>query len=431
MKKRRLFLLIIFVLNTFLFAQTSEENSPQLLLLKGRFLEAVNLLEDKEAKTDAEFFQLGLAYQSLQKRVDALEAFNKAIKMKPGDIDYLNAAARINTGLDLTYEAAGLYRKILSVDSTNFNAMLNLGKLYVVQREFKPAEKLFNRLLEIDSTNSFFYEQLGIIYSKQDSVDTAIENFEKSIMLNELNPDACLVTAQLFLKKEQPDSSMKYLEIGLKNYPHHGKLNKLKGELRFQQKEYFDAVNHFVKAVSFGEPNALVYQKMGLSYYFIANSDVFTKRDGWEQKLNEAISTLKLAYELDPQNALTCFYIGVAYKQLEEYDLSLEYFNKCLDNIYPAYLSDVYAQIGSLQETKGNYTETIIAYQKALEINPEKKNLLFHLASVYDRFYADRNIPLIYFKKFLKVQKDADEKLVSYAESRVDRLIEENHFRSN
>ncbi len=431
MNNRFVIILTILLSMNFIHAQSPEESAEQMLLLNGKYLELIDRLENKEPKADVDFYYLGLAYQSVRKPVDALNSFNTAIEMQPENVDYLTAAARINNELDLIYDAAELYRKIIKADSTNFNAMLNLGSLYIKQRFFDRAEKLFLSLKEVDPENGYFYEQLGIIYSKEERVDEAINCLTYSVRLNELNAGACLMLAQLYLKKEQPDSSMKYVDIGLKNYPNDGKLNKLKGELRFQQKEYFSAVNHFVKAVSFGEPNALVYQKMGLSYYFIANSEVFTKRDGWEQKLNEAITTLKLAYDLDPQNALTCFYLGVAYKQLEDFDTAREYFDLCLENIYPSYLSDVYAQIGSLEETKGNYSETIKAYQKAYEINPGKKNLLFHLAAVYDRFYADREVPLIYFQKFLSEQNDSDEKLVNYAESRVDRLIEERHFGQN
>ena len=75
------------------------------------------------------------------------------------------------------------------------------------------------------------------------------------------------------------------------------------------------------------------------------------------------------------------------------------------------------------------FVEAIQSYREALDYQPSKKILSFYLASVYDQYYADREVPLLYYQKFLRDNKDADIKLIEYAESRIKVLKQELHFR--
>ncbi|PID62522.1 MAG: hypothetical protein CR986_01170 [Ignavibacteriae bacterium] len=57
-----------------------------------------------------------------------------------------------------------------------------------------------------------------------------------------------------------------------------------------------------------------------------------------------------------------------------------------------------------------------------------RKVLLFYLANVYDRYYADKSVALNYYRKFTKEAKDVDENLISYSLYRIKELTQEEDF---
>ena len=81
------------------------------------------------------------------------------------------------------------------------------------------------------------------------------------------------------------------------------------------------------------------------------------------------------------------------------------------------------------QNQQKDYSEALKFYQDALREKPDKNEIVFYLAAVYDHYYRDKSVAINYYKKFLSSAKTKiDTNLLKYAKSRIDVLIEENHF---
>ena len=117
------------------------------------------------------------------------------------------------------------------------------------------------------------------------------------------------------------------------------------------------------------------------------------------------------------------------YSSMEVYDSAASYFNKSIDSFYPSYVADVYIQLGSVFQKDNQYAKAIKNYRKAFEFAAHRRNILFYLANVYDHYYYDKKPAKNTYQKFLNNNNSSDQKLLDYANLRIEELVEQIHFR--
>ncbi len=141
--------------------------------------------------------------------------------------------------------------------------------------------------------------------------------------------------------------------------------------------------------------------------YFLQAKDYQFK--GGESNLNRAINLFKKAIELDPEFAIAYAWLGGAIHNLKrpsDYlkdsygDTLLYYVNKSIE-IDPK-LEDGYILKGWYYQEKANYDESIILFQKALELNPNSSITLYFLAQSY-RNKRQSKLALINIDKARKI----------------------------
>ncbi len=205
-------------------------------------------------------------------------------------------------------------------------------------------------------------------------------------------------------------------------------MEKLLAESYFRMEDFEEAVIHFGKATCNGDSTASLFQKLGFSYYFIANSNAVQSEGVYLLKIQEALNSFQIAFIKEDTNPVSAYYIGICYKELKKYDEAIEYFNKAVELIFPDYLTDLLTNFGAAEEYRGNLGEAITLYNQAYKFNTQKKYLLFYIASAMDRYYADRATPIIYYNKFLEEDKSENQILLRYAKDRIESLNTELHF---
>ncbi len=401
-------------------------------LAEFKYNEVISILEEK--KKDAglsaeEYFLLGLAHQNLYDYESASAAYDSASAGDPMNAIYLLSLGKTMVLNDKPEEASYTFNKIFAFDPSNKQAKIEIAKLYYDRKKYNDAIIFYSLLIEEDPLNSRFIRTLAYSYSRIDSVDKAQSLFSKAIVLNPKDYFAAFHSAKLFYDTGMYDTAKTILENSMKYNPMHAGLNKLLAETYFKIGNYDGAVLHYNNAVVGGDSTASVYQKLGFTYYIIANSASSATEEIVKLKYSEALAALDKSFRLDNSNPLTTFYIGVINKQLGNAEEAERFLTKTLGLIYPDYLPDVYAQLASIYDSRNNFASAIKSYKKAYDLNPAQKNYLFYLASIYDRYYSDRIVPLLYYKKYLVESNEDDLVIKNYALDRINKLTEENHFR--
>ncbi|MBN1301920.1 MAG: tetratricopeptide repeat protein [Melioribacteraceae bacterium] len=425
------------ILTTILFCSTLLSQNDSLitfykaLLLDRKYVEIIELIKSSENQrilSPEENKFMGLALQGLFNYRGAEKYFEASRRLSGynPEINYLlGKAAYVNNNKD---SAINYFSEILENDPLNILASVELANSFLETQNYQKAGDLFGKILLNDSTNTFILRRHAYCKWKLGELGEAVKNYNDVLRHDPSDATSALQLSKIYYDTEQYEYAGSVLDTALLFNKNNPGLHKLAAETLFKQGKYESAVIHYLKSLALGDSSAGVYQKLGFSYYFIAQSDVMYNTEVFKFKINEAVKALKRSYELDDQNPLTTLYLGICYKEIEYYDKAEDYLLCTIEIIIPDYMSSVYTHLGAVNEYQMNFEDAIKNYLTAYSYDKNNKTSLFYIASAMDRFYADRKTPLLYYSKFLRENEIDNPVLAKFAKERIDKLTEEMHF---
>jgi tetratricopeptide (TPR) repeat protein len=424
----------IFILLTIFFGSLlAQENiETKYLLINGEYEEVINILENKLSIKDtlnfSEYFSLGAAYQRKMNFQKAISALNEAKKLEPENIQNLLMLGSCYSSNGNDNYAKFIFTEVLLLDADNQNAKINLGSILLSLDEFEHASKIYESLVKSDSLNAYFYSQLGICNYKVGNIKSAIENFEKSISLHNSSSKVILMLAKLSYDDKDYDKALEVLQYGLTQNSKNKQLNKMLGDVFYKKDKYHEAIIKYLYATTIGDTSANIYQKLGMSYYYLSFTSSFINTEIRTLKLKEGINALNTAVCKDPDDPVSWLYLGLCHKELNEHDTAIKYFEETLNKVFPDYLGEVFYNLGLSYDKVGKYVESIHSYKEALSYKPDKQLINFYLANIYDRYYKDKSVAVLYYQKFVDESIEADENLIGYSLNRIKALSQEAKF---
>ncbi len=103
------------------------------------------------------------------------------------------AEQRLDSAIQLNFDALNMFLEVLKKDSTNVKAMSAVGFSYMMANDFEPAIPWFRRALSLDPTLAEARRQLGIAQIADGQVPQGKQNINESISQVD-NPQARLLT---------------------------------------------------------------------------------------------------------------------------------------------------------------------------------------------------------------------------------------------
>jgi len=156
-------------------------------------------------------FNVGLVYLKMGKNYLARSVFLNLEKIKPKD-------ARLHLSLGIVYQninnfslAINEYQTAVSYDTSIYEALNNLGTIYLIQDKPDKAEQY---LLKAVTANQNFYKgflNLAIAQRKQEKFSISINNYKRAISINPFRYEAYYDLALLYSDyKFDPIKALKY-----------------------------------------------------------------------------------------------------------------------------------------------------------------------------------------------------------------------------
>jgi len=143
----------------------------------------INKLIEKEPGRSVHYFRLGAIMEAINNKDEAVEAYRKALRFKPDDVDALN----------------------------------NLGNLIAEKGDLKESLSLLKKAAKLQPNKPSILINLGITQAQIGDYDNAIWNFNKAIEIDPKFPDAWFNKAIILwsagLKEEAIVSMKKALEV--------------------------------------------------------------------------------------------------------------------------------------------------------------------------------------------------------------------------
>ncbi len=255
--------------------------------------------------------------------------------------------------------AADCYRLALDANPTNRDILV---KLATVTQTFFPdnvdeAIDCYNKLLELESDNAQIYYELGHLYLKKHDKVHAIVAFKLALEKDSENPFY--------------NNSLAYAYV--------------------QAELYDEAIEHYQQAIKLNpdkEWTSIVCQALGSIYFQI--------KDNHEA----AIASFQAGIILDSENSEIHLSLGDVYMADGDLDSAIRAYCDSIQINADDYRA--YSKAGIALWEKDYLEEAIVAYHRAIELNPEYDIALNNLGVIYLDGIGDASEGLSYIKQAIE-----------------------------
>ncbi len=430
MKYFTTFINIILFSTITLYSQEEEKHvRTELFLLNRQYTEAIEeaqrILAEDSLSSRANF-NMGQAYIGLLKYPEALEVFERANRLDSENITILNAIGETWSALGALTNAINTYYTIIQLDSTNYYGYIQLGKLYQRKNDFLRAIPIYQYLTSLDSTNFYYYKQLGICFEKINDPTSAAWYIDRALKLNPRDIGLYPTLANIYIREGVFQGAIDLLAKGLEQDSTDAAIIKVKSYAHVLAHQNEEAIGGFLKLLERGDSSLFVCKYTGLAYF---GNDQF----------ENAVHYLEKAYFADTTSAENCYYYALALSEDYHKQESTEYLLKSIELQQPnfQFFGTIYKKIGENYNHVADWKNTLKYYLLAYENNPEDRELLFMIASLYDHYFEDPKKALHYYTLFMEGAGETTQtgemsnvvSLAVVAAKRIEAIREELHFR--
>ena len=372
------------------------------LTLAGRYIEA-----NKQIETAIKLDPIG----SARARITLAHSLIKESDLNGGDIkNKIKSIYYITTGSLMSVWNLPTLKMVIKNLQENLS-VLAFGlkaETFIGTKNVSKAIETYDIAAEKTGCNEIFYSKIGDICVENEAPEIALNSFRKVLKANPYNKDALAKVAtinQTYFKEnldEAIDCYNKLLEIEPQNSQVYYEL----GHLYLDKNEKMNAANAFKLALNLDKKNAFIHNSLAYSLLQLGLND-------------EAIEHYKEAINLNPDNEWTAIVaqaLGTVYFEIKHnteaaiamYQTALVLNPNCAD-IYIA-MGDVFASTGDNDLAIKHYCdaiktdetsfeayskcamalwnndyleEAIIAYNKALKINPDSAVVYNNIGVIY------------------------------------------------
>ena len=206
-----------------------------------------------------------------------------------------------------------------------------------------------------------------------------------------------------YLKLNIPDSAEIAFEMGTKKFPEKTHYHRTLAWLLQNKNQNEQAIDEYKAAIEYSSDKRLSdYKALGnllISdnrideaievYEIIIKMDpndaeargIYAQLLGSTGDEDAVLNALIDASKADPNDTNTLFQIGETYFKRNDYENSIEYFNKLLAiNTQDAMALEY---VGNAQQNLGKFTDAIATYEKTITIKPDNKKVICEMATCY------------------------------------------------
>lgn len=386
---------------------------------KASFNQAIELdrksnSDNGQSKSSSALSNKGQLLHDLKKYREAIDLFNKAIKIDPFSVAIRNNKGVTQYSLGNYADSIRTFDESLEINSIDTNALNNKGLAFYALGRYKEAEEAFKQVISLNDKDPDAWNNKGLVLYEIEMFEEALKDFQKAIDLNHKNCSALnnkiLTLAALGKKKD----FLQAFEEAKGISSNESKAWNYKALGHCILNEYEEAIKDFEKATEDSaytealKNEALTLKKCNKKraiYLFRKLIRIYSKSLDPDMDdthtFNEigfayhklgchkgAIKNFKKALKINPQYAESWNNIGISFRSLQKYDDALEAFQKATD-INPVYV-EAWVNKGLTLYSLKSYKEGTDALRKAkdlveelIKLNQKNHRAWYHLGLIF------------------------------------------------
>ena len=262
--------------------------------------------------------RLGFAYEQLGSYGEATDAYEEAVELLPDNLAFEVRLAQVYVASDRPAEAMTVVRRA---------------------RTRHPTELTLARLEA---------ELLG----EEGDVDAGVDVLQDALSANTREPMAYVVLADFYSTHDRVDDAVELLESAEGRFPSDVSIPFQLGAVFEQHDRHVDAERAFRRVLDRDPAHAATLNYLG---YMLADRG---------ERLDESVTLLERAIEIDPDNGAYLDSLGWAYLKLDRLDLAETHLRRASEQLLQN--SVIQDHLGDLMSRLGRYGEAISAWERAL-----------------------------------------------------------------
>jgi tetratricopeptide (TPR) repeat protein len=287
-------------------------------------------------------------------------------------------------------QAEFLYKKVIEIQPSNFDALFMLGAIYLLSGNYDLSISFTERALQSDPANASAYYNLGVSYQEKAELDKSVLYYQKAVEFDPALAPAYCNLGTVFQKKNEFEKAVSYYLKALELDPALISASYNLGSV-LQEKGDLEKAAHYYRAA------------LGLDPAFADAWNTLGSVLQEQGKVDEAISDYLKAIECDP-NLMDAYYnLGKVLMEKGQIDEAIGYYRKALQ-LNPN-SAEAHNNLGFSLLEKGRPDEALSHFRKAVSINPEFSQAYYNLAL----YHQDRNMPdeaVLYYEKAIRHRPD-------------------------
>jgi len=222
------------------------------------------------------------------------------------------------------------------------------------------------KLLDLQKNNFLLFNIYGVILLKKNNLVLAIQQFKKSIEINQNFPDAYYNLGTTLFKSTKFKDALPYFKeaINQKKDYFEAHFNLAESYKNLDMME--EAISSFKECLNYQINDFETYNNLGLVYHKL-------------NKFDDALNNFNKCLNINPDYFQAYNNIGVLYLDNNKLDDAIIFFNKCIK--IKIDFVEAYNNLGMALHKKKKYLQAISILQKAIQIDPKLNNLYTNLAN--------------------------------------------------
>lgn len=306
---------------------------------------------------------LGRIYAERGQYEQALALYGKLIDYHPNQHHieqvYANMAAAYE-GQGLLDEAQEYYNQALDANSDYLDGYLGLARIVTELGEYDKAAEICQVALVLHPKSESIYNQLGNIAFIKKNAAEAIASYQQAISLNPYYIPAYNGLGLSYLQNGEQNRALEVFQQALQIAPDAALIRNSLGTWYMEQGDADKAIAEFQQSVQSDPYNGEVRNNLGFLLL-------------QKQRYEEALRQLMEAVRLQPENPMVISNLGLAYAHIGLYEQAIQMCRDALQR--DPTLFRTYVLLGDVCLRTNDTNCAIEAYQKALELQPERADL--------------------------------------------------------
>lgn len=191
---------------------------------EGKWAEAVKEYEAGDAADPRTHYNLGLVRRRLGNLTGAVEAFQRATEMRPGEARYAAALGDAYVEAQMPEAALGAYEKAVRSGGENFEIVVRLAQISTKLEKLTAARQWVDRSLATAHTpaeKARAHLAEGLLHDRRGDLDAALRSFRSASVEDRTNSDAYYNLGILLARLRSYDEAVDALRVAVRLKPDH------------------------------------------------------------------------------------------------------------------------------------------------------------------------------------------------------------------